>query len=208
MVMTNNDQALADRIAQDMSDFIWKQRETFAGQKLPKVKDGVAQAIAAQKAGRTPIVVADHSDRTGNSTWILEELIRQGGRNFVVATIADDKAIQEIKAKARVGENVSVMVGGYADEYAGKPVKIEGTLEYLDKYQEHATVAVIKFGDNNRVVLTPVLHQVTTPEIIEDRVEPVRDDRHQVARPLLARLRRGWPGEGRGRHRRAGPRSR
>lgn len=168
MVMTNDNQALADRIAQDMSDFIWKQRETFAGQKLPKVKDGVAQAIAAQRAGRTPIVVADHSDRTGNSTWILEELIRQGGRNFVVATIADDKAIQAIKAKANVGDPVSVMVGGYADQYAGQPVKIDGTLEYLDKYQEHATVAVLRFGDNNRVILTPVLHQVTTPEIIDE----------------------------------------
>jgi microcystin degradation protein MlrC len=168
MVMTNNDQALADRIAQDMSDFIWKQRLAFAGQKLPKVKEGVAQAIAAQKAGKTPIVVADHSDRTGNSTWILEELIRQGGKNFVVATIADAKAIDQIKASGKVGDSVSVMVGGYADQYAGKPVKIEGTLEYLDKYQQHETVAVIRFGDNNRVVLTPVLEQVTTPGIIDD----------------------------------------
>lgn len=168
MVMTNDNQALADRIAQDMSDFIWRQRETFAGQKLPKVADGVLQALAAQQAGRTPIVVADHSDRTGNSTWILEELMKRGGRNFVVATIADDKAIEELKAKAKVGEAVSVTVGGYADAYAGKPVKLDGTLEYLDKYQEHATVAVVRFGDNNRVILTPVLHQVMTPDIIDD----------------------------------------
>jgi microcystin degradation protein MlrC len=168
MVMTNNDQALADRIAQDMSDFIWKQREAFAGQKLPKVADGVAQALAAQRAGRTPVLVADHSDRTGNSTWILEELMRKGGKNYTVATIADSKAIEETKAKAKVGDTVGVMVGGYADQYAGKPVKIDGTLEYLDKYQEHATVAVIRFGDNNHLILTPVLHQVTTPEIVDD----------------------------------------
>lgn len=168
MVMTNNDQQLADRIAQDMSDFIWKKREAFAGKKLPKVKDGVAQAVAAARAKQTPVVVADHSDRTGNSTWILEELIRQGGRNFVVATIADDKAIQEIKAKAKVGDTVSVSIGGYADEFAGKPVKIDGALEYLDTYQQHATVAVIRFGGNNRVILTPVLDQVTDAGIIDD----------------------------------------
>ncbi len=168
MVMTNNDQKLADRIAQDMSDFIWKKREVFAGKKYPKVKEGVAEAVAAARAGKTPVVVADHSDRTGNSTWILEELIKQGGKNFVVATIADDKAIQEIKAKAKVGDTVSVNIGGYADEYAGKPVKIDGTLEYLDQYQQHATVAVIKFGSNNRVILTPVLDQVTDAGIIDD----------------------------------------
>lgn len=206
MVMTNDDQALADRIAQDVSDYIWRQRETFAGRKLPKVEDGVAQALATQRAGRTPIVVADHSDRTGNSTWILEELIRQRGRNYTVATIADDKAIQQLRSKAKVGDPVSVMVGGYADQYAGRPVKIDGTLEYLDKYRSHATVAVVRFGDNNRVVLTPVLEQVTTPEIIDDLKigwGAVRHHRDQVARALLARVRGGRPGQGGRGHRRA-----
>ena len=128
MVMTNNNQALADRIAQDMSDFIWMKRQVFAGKKYPKVREGVAEAIAAAKAGKTPIVVADHSDRTGNSTWILEEMIRQGAKKACVATISDSKAIDEIKAKARVGDAVSVNVGGYADQFANKPVKIDGTV--------------------------------------------------------------------------------
>jgi microcystin degradation protein MlrC len=168
MVMTNDNQALADRIAQDMSDFIWRKREAFTGKTYPKVKEGVAEAIAAARAGRTPVVVADHSDRTGNSTWILEELIRQGARHVVIATIADDKALQQIKAKSKVGDRVSVDVGGYADQYANRPVRVDGTLEYLGRYDDHATVAVVRFGENNRVILTPVLHQVTTPGILAD----------------------------------------
>jgi microcystin degradation protein MlrC len=168
MVMTNNDQALADRIAQDMSDFIWKRREVFAGKKYPKVKEGVTEAIAAARAGQTPVVVADHSDRTGNSSWILEELMRQGAKKVCVATIADNKAIDEIKAKAKVGDAVSVNVGGYADQFAGKPVKIDGTVEYLDKYQQHATIAVLRYGEANHLILTPVLDQVTDPGILED----------------------------------------
>jgi len=167
-VMTNGDQALADEIAQDMSDFIWMKREAFAGKKLPNVSRGVAEAVMAARAGKTPVVVADHSDRTGNSTWILEELVRQKGRNFVVATISDAKAIDTLKAGATVGDQVSVEVGGYADEFANKPVKIDGTLEYLDRYQQHETVAVIRFGDNNRVILTPVLDQVTDAGILDD----------------------------------------
>ena len=49
MVITNDDQALADRIADDMSDFIWKRREEFAGKTLPKTEEGVRLAIAAAR---------------------------------------------------------------------------------------------------------------------------------------------------------------
>lgn len=168
MVVTNNDQKLADQIADDMSNFIWMKREAFAGKTLPKTSEGVSLAIAAAKAGKVPVVVADHSDRTGNSTHILEELIRQGGRNFCIATISDPKAIDGIKGKAKVGDRVKVAVGGYQDQYAGKPVTIEGTLDFLGKYQQHDTVAVIRFGVNNRVILTPVLEQVTGPGIFRD----------------------------------------
>jgi microcystin degradation protein MlrC len=167
MVVTNDDQALADRIADDMSDYIWKVREDFAGKKLPKTREGVALAVAAAKAGKTPVVIADHSDRTGNSTHILEELIRQGARNFCITTIADERAIDEIKAKASVGDAVKVAVGGYADEYAGRPVAIEGTLEFLGRYGSFETVAVLRFGNDNRVILTPLLHQVTDTRIFE-----------------------------------------
>jgi microcystin degradation protein MlrC len=166
MVVTNNDQALADRIAQDMSDFIWQKREAFAGKTLPKVTDGVAQAIAAAKAGKVPVVVADHSDRTGNSSQILEELIRQNASKLCVATISDERALAAIKAKAKVGGRVQVSVGGWGDEFAGKPVPIDGTLEFLGRYQSHDTVAVVKFGNENRLILTPVLHQVTDPGIL------------------------------------------
>jgi len=166
-VITNDDRKLAEEIAQDMSDYIWRMREQFAGKKLPKVKDGVAQAIAAATAGRKPVVVADHSDRTGNSSWILEELIRQGASRFCITTIADSRAIDEIKAKAKVGDTVQVNVGGYADQYAGKPVPIRGKVEYLGNYGNHPAVAVLQFGDGNRVILTPLLEQVTDTDIFE-----------------------------------------
>jgi microcystin degradation protein MlrC len=167
MVVTNNDKKLAENIAQDMSDYIWRVREQFAGKKLPKTQEGVAQAIAAAQAGRKPVVVADHSDRTGNSTWILEELNRQGAKNFCITTLADGKAIDEIRAKAKTGDTISIEVGGYADQYAGKPVKIDGKVEFLGKYERFDTVAVLLFGNNNRVILTPLLEQVTDTGIFE-----------------------------------------
>ena len=130
-------------------------------------EEGVALAIAAARAGQTPVVIADHADRTGNSTHILEALIRQEANNFCIATIADKKCIDEIVAEAAIGESVTVDVGGYADRFAGKPVSIAGTVEYLGDYEHFDTIAVLRFGDNNRVIVTPQLHQVTTPEIFE-----------------------------------------
>ncbi|MBN2245048.1 MAG: M81 family metallopeptidase, partial [Candidatus Aminicenantes bacterium] len=65
MVVANNDQALADEIADDMSDYIWRMRKLFAGKQLPKTKEGVTLAVQAVQAGKIPVVIADHSDRTG-----------------------------------------------------------------------------------------------------------------------------------------------
>ena len=167
MVMTNDDQALADEIADDMAAYIWRVRAEFAGRKLPKTEEGVAMAIVAARAGKTPVVIADHADRTGNSTHILDALIRQQATNFCIATIADKKCLDEIVGEAEVGQRVTVDVGGYADRFAGEPVTIEGTVEYLGGYEHFDTVAVLRFGDNNRVIITPTLHQVTTPEIFD-----------------------------------------
>ncbi len=166
MVITNNDQEKADAIADDMSQFIWRMRQDFAGKKLPKTKEGVALSIEAVNLGKVPVVIADHSDRTGNSTHILEQLIKQGASNFCIATIADSIAISQLTSGGfNPGDKVSIDIGGYADEYAGNPIHIEGKLEYFDKYGRFDLCAVVNFGDNNRVIITPVLHQVTTTGI-------------------------------------------
>lgn len=164
MVMTNNDQELADKIADDMSNYIWRMRKEFAGKKLPKTKEGVALAIASAEAGKTPVVIADHSDRTGGSTHILEELIKQGARNFCIATLRDEKAIQRLKSTAKVGDSVSINVGGYSDKFAGNAVRIDGKLAFLGDYQRDGA-AVLSFGDNNHVILTQHLKQVTNTTI-------------------------------------------
>jgi len=165
MVVTNNNQKLADQIADDVSDYIWRMREVFAGKKLPKTEEGVAMAIAAAEAGKTPVVIADHSDRTGGSSHILEELIRQKAENFCIATLRDEKAIEKILAEAKVSETVNVEVGGWTDKFAGNPIRIEGKVEYIGDYGRRGKVVILLFGKNNRVILTPQLTQVTTPDI-------------------------------------------
>ncbi len=191
MVVTNDDQKLADRIADDVSDYIWRKREVFAGKTLPKTKEGVAKAIAAAKAGKTPVVIADHSDRTGGSSQILEELINQGAENFCIATLRDEKAIEQIRAKAKVGEPVSVDVGGWTDKFAGNPVRIDGKVEFIGQAGRRGTTVVLLFGQNNRVILTPQLTQVTTPGIF-DRLGIDIEDMDIIVLKSRVHFRRGF----------------
>ena len=172
IAVTNDDQALADKIAEDVSSYIWGLREPFAGKKLPKTGEAIEESIKLAKAGETPVIIADHSDRMGDSTHVLRELMRQGATDFCVATISDEAAIKKLE-KSRVGDAVKVKVGGHADCYSGEPVEIRGTLEYLGDLSYVLTgpmsrgdtrrlgvSAALGFGENNQVILTPTLHQV------------------------------------------------
>jgi len=165
MVIANNDQELADRVADDMNDYIWRVRESFAGKKLPKTEEGVALAIQAANDGNTPVVIGDHSDRSGNATHLLEELMKQKAKNFCIATISDSLAINKLISESTVGDEIHIMVGGYGDAYAGNPVQVNGTLTYLGEYGRFNPVAVIQFPENNWIILTPLLHQVTSTRI-------------------------------------------
>jgi len=181
IAVTDDNKQLADRIVNDVSDYIWNLREPFAGKKLPKTKEGVKEAITFAKEDKTPVIIADHSDRMGDSTWILKELMDQGADNFCVATISDEKAIKTIQQDAALGEQIAFKVGGRTGKYAGEPVEITGKVTYLDECQYMLSgpmghgdtrklgyTAVLSFGKNNHVILTPTLHQV-----LDDAIFPV-----------------------------------
>lgn len=167
-VVTNDDPALAEEIADDVSAYVWRVRDEFADETLPETEEGVARALEAAADGRAPVVVADHADRTGNSTHVLAELLERDASDFLVASINDERAVERIADEADVGERITVEIGGYADEYAGDPVEITGEVEYLDSYRNYETVAVLRFGENNRVIVTPRLQQVTSPDVFDE----------------------------------------
>ncbi len=85
-VVTDDDQELADRLADRLADTAWAHRHEFIHAALP-VREAVAKALAAP--GK-PIVLADMADNTGggaagDGTEILRELLRVGARSAVVA---------------------------------------------------------------------------------------------------------------------------
>lgn len=163
-VITNGNQALADSIADDMNDYMWRVRKEFAGQTFPKPKEAVQSARQDLSADETPIVLADYSDRSGDATWILRQLVDQGVDNFLYGTLRDERAIKKLEERgAEPGDSFSMKVGGFTGEASGDPVQIEGTLVYFGPKDDYERVAAVEFGNNNLLILTPTYEQVIRP---------------------------------------------
>jgi microcystin degradation protein MlrC len=163
-VLTNGNLELAARIGRDVSDTVWRQREALlTSTKIHLIAEGVALAQQAAANGKTPVVLADHSDRSGYATWLLREIVTQDLANTLLATIADAKATTKLKAiGAKASDSFDMEVGGLADESAGEPVRIQGTI--LNAVEGYGQFWVcIKFGHNNVLILTTYLVQIMEP---------------------------------------------
>lgn len=161
-VVTNGDQELADRIADDMNQFFWMKREAFVFKDIFNVEDGVAHAMEAVRKGETPVVIADGCDRTGGATWITRELIRRGASNFAIGTLADGELFGAIHGRnLQAGDRTGpIKVAGTSDMLAGDPIELEdAVVEFIDRQY-----LVLLFGHNNRIVVSPALRQITAPE--------------------------------------------
>src|SRR5258707_2098114 len=129
-VLTNGNPELAANVCRDMAETTWRQRKALlTSTKIHSIPEGVAVANQAVQSGETPVVLADHSDRSGYATWLLKEIIAQDLSNTLIATVTDAAAIAKLRDQgAKAGDSFDMEVGGLADESAGDPVRIHGTI--------------------------------------------------------------------------------
>jgi len=163
-VLTNGNPDLANKVARDIAEAAWRQREALlSSTKVYAIPEGVALAKQAVAHGKTPVVLADYSDRSGYATWLLQEIIAQDLSDTLIATIADAKATAKLKAQgARAGNRFDMEIGGLADESAGEPVCIQGTI--INAVEGHGQFwACIGFGRDNVLILSSYLVQVMEP---------------------------------------------
>ncbi|MBI2215835.1 MAG: M81 family metallopeptidase, partial [Candidatus Rokubacteria bacterium] len=130
-VATHGDQALADRLADELAALAWEHRREFLHEALP-VQDAVARALAID--GR-PVILADMADNpgggaSGDGTEILRELLRAGARSATVACLWDPQAAAACAA-AGVGSTITVKIGGKVDDRHGAPVEVTGGVRTL-----------------------------------------------------------------------------
>ncbi|MBR0694780.1 M81 family metallopeptidase [Bradyrhizobium lablabi] len=163
-VLTNDDAELAEQVARDLAVTIWRLREPLLkSTKIHSIAEGVALAGQAIASGSRPVVLADHSDRSGSATWLLREIIAQDLGNTLIATIADARITASLKASgAKAGDAFDMEVGGLVDESAGEAVRIQGTV--LAAVEGHGQFWVcVRFGRNNVLILSTYLVQLMEP---------------------------------------------
>ena len=177
-VMTNGDQELADRIADDMDDFIWRVREDFAVGGYPGPEEAARIVAAAVANGETPVAVGDHSDRPGDATHILNAFEAAGIGKTLYGTISSPATLDALAAAdAGAGDAFDHEIGGFTPS-GGAPRRITGTLEYFGPGFGYERIAVVSFGDGNVVFLVPAYEQVLYPE--EFRIGPINPDDYEV----------------------------
>jgi microcystin degradation protein MlrC len=165
--ISNGDQTLADRAADDMKRLVWESRRQMVKGDFPMPAKAVRHALRDVAEHRGPIVLADYSDRAGDATFILEELLRQHAANFIYVALRDENVLADLlRRDAKVGEHFEYDVGGRVSEASGAPVRIAGDIEYLGHYgdSDRTPCVIVSFGDNNHLVISRDLVQAWIPE--------------------------------------------
>lgn len=182
-VMTNGDPELANHIAEDMAQTAWRLREElYYGTEVHLIPEGVRLAKEAMARDEVPIVLADHSDRSGAATWLLDQVIKQGLSNTLIGTVADEEVIDELRRRGvKPGDPFDMEVGGKLDVSAGDPVRVVGTVNTVSggigrggRGAAGSQLWVsVRFGDGNVLVISPYLSQIVNPEaFLELGIDP------------------------------------
>ncbi|HEY8602079.1 MAG TPA: M81 family metallopeptidase [Thermomicrobiales bacterium] len=132
IVVTNDDPALARRLADELAARCWARRDRFTIRPTP-IADAIADALAGEPG--SVYVLADIADSgasgtAGDGTAILRGLLDAGARSAAVAQIMDREAVTACVA-AGVGATVTLSVGGKHDGLHGEPVAVTGMVRLI-----------------------------------------------------------------------------
>jgi len=115
VVVSDNDPAAADAVAQRIAEFIWSKRSEFIYKNEPlEISVARAKEIAAQP-GRGPVLLLDHGDNcmsggTCDDMNVLHEAVKQGLEDIVVGPICDPEAVEQL-IQAGLHATVTLPVG-------------------------------------------------------------------------------------------------
>ncbi len=130
VVVTDNNPQLAQTEADRLSDMLWNVRDQLT-LNLPDAANAVQQAM---QSNEHPVILVEMGDNigggsSGDSTFILAELLRQKASEFVVV-LCDPECVQTC-IEIGIGNQVSLQVGGKTDNQHGDPVPIRGKVRLI-----------------------------------------------------------------------------
>lgn len=136
IVVTDNDIALANQIADDIARQIWREREGFVYRSEP-LAQSIARAKAMQSApGEGPVLLLDHSDNvmsggTCDTMDVLAAALESRLCPILVGPICDPQAVQRLW-KMRPTDVVSAEIGNriplIQPSITKKPLRLTGVV--------------------------------------------------------------------------------
>jgi microcystin degradation protein MlrC len=123
-IVTDNDQALAQRLADELGAWIFARRADWQLH-MPSTAEALK---LARQAGKYPVIFADRNDNTGggapgDSTGLLRTFVEEGLEPACVLYMVDPEAIARCQA-AGVGATITLPVGGKSSPLQGEPVEM------------------------------------------------------------------------------------
>ncbi len=130
VVIADGDEATAQREAERLGAQMWASRD----QLKPAVPDPAEAVRLALASAEAPVCLLDMGDNigggsSGDSTFVLEQLLAQGADGWVVS-VWDAESAQACFA-AGVGGQVQLRVGGKTDDMHGPTLAIGGQVRTL-----------------------------------------------------------------------------
>jgi microcystin degradation protein MlrC len=171
-VTTDGDQALADRVADELADGLWRVRYRLPPE-LPNAHAAIADARASWLRRKLGVVAfCDASDvvgagAPGDRTQLLSAALGEGRDLQWLIPLRDPAAIA-VLASARNGETVSLAVGATLDPARSTPVEVRGKLLRFDATEHFGRVAVLDLG-HIKLVVTEGAAIAMKPEFYTDR---------------------------------------
>jgi microcystin degradation protein MlrC len=132
IVVTDNDPALAARLADELAELAWSMRADFQ----KRVALGIDEAVRmADAAPRGVVVLSDTGDTVfggsaGDSNLILESMLRQKIRGPAIMPLIEPRTVARL-IEAGEGACVTLPVGGSAATKFFKPLEVTGVVRRI-----------------------------------------------------------------------------
>ncbi|MCW5629142.1 MAG: M81 family metallopeptidase [Rhodoferax sp.] len=132
IVVTDNDPALAERLADELADLAWSLRAEFQKKDAVAIDDAVRMADAADQG---LVVLSDTGDTVfggaaGDSNLILESMLRLCIRGRALVPLIAPETVARL-VQAGEGATVTLPVGGNVATAFFQPIEVTGTVRRI-----------------------------------------------------------------------------
>lgn len=173
LVVTDNDQALAQSLADELGAEVWAKRNELVAP-MRTIDEAIDAVLAAPPAG-APFVLADTADNTGigsagDSTFVLQRLIERGVGGFAISPLWDPVAVM-MAFDAGEGARLPMRIGGKLGPGSGDPVDAEVTVMALaERTLQNFGDARVPLGRAARLRIGPVDDDAAAIDVIVNDV--------------------------------------